>query len=99
MASGFSPQNEQFLHDVVAGGLYPSKEAALNAAVDALRTGRSDADDDNLPMVPEEHMAGVEEGLADLEAGRCIEMTPNEWERLRQFARDVAAGKNPPIAE
>jgi hypothetical protein len=37
MADQLSNQSEQYLADVVAGGLYPSKEAALEAAVTALR--------------------------------------------------------------
>jgi hypothetical protein len=99
MASGFSPQNEQFLHDIVAGGLYPSKEAAIDAALDAFRAAQPEPFDPNIPMVPDEHMEGVEEALAELDAGLGVEMTRDEWDRLRQFARDVAAGKNPPIDE
>lgn len=32
-----STQNEQFLADVLASGLFPSREAALEAAVEVLR--------------------------------------------------------------
>jgi len=85
MSFGLSPQNEQFLTDAVAGGLFPSKEAALDAAVESLRERQSD-----VPMVPEEHMAGVEEALAELDAGLGVEMTPAEWERLRQEAHAAA---------
>ena len=37
MASELSPQSEQFIASVVAGGLFSSREAVLEAAVTALR--------------------------------------------------------------
>jgi hypothetical protein len=40
MDKALSPQSEQYLASVVAGGLFPSKEAALEAAVAALREKR-----------------------------------------------------------
>jgi len=89
MSSGFSPHNEQFLTHMVADGFFSSREAALDAAIDALREKQGD-----IPLIPEEHMALVEEGLEDLELNGATEMTAADWERLRQLARDVAAGRD-----
>jgi hypothetical protein len=56
-----SPQAERYLASFVAGGLFPSKEAAIEAAVAALREKT-----EPIPFVPDEHMARVE---AAIEAG------------------------------
>jgi hypothetical protein len=37
MAHELSPHNEQFIRDSLATGVYPTREALLNSAVDALR--------------------------------------------------------------
>ncbi len=89
MEHGLSPQNQQYLEQVVAGGIYPSKEAALDAAVAALREKN-----DEIPFIPDEHMGAVEQAIESADAGLCRTMTEDDWERLRQLARDVAAGKN-----
>lgn len=86
MSFGLSPQNEHFLEQAVARGYFPSKEAALDAAVTALRRHQ-----DEVPEVPEEHARSVDEGLDDLATGGSHEMTPADWRRLREFARDVAS--------
>lgn len=83
-----SPEAEQFLASVVAGGQFVSKEAALEAAVAALRE-KSD-----LPLVPEEHVELVEAAIVSAQEGRLREFTPGDWWRLRQFARDIAAQGN-----
>ena len=79
MITQLSPQNEQFLASVVAGGLFASQEAALAAAIDALREKI-----EPIPYVPGEHMERVEQGMADARAGRKRELTDADWERLRQ---------------
>jgi hypothetical protein len=43
------------------------------------------------PLVPEEHMAAVEQGLASAAAGLSRPFTPADWARLRQIAHDVAS--------
>ena len=86
MANGLSPQSEQYLAHIVATGMFPSKEAALDAAVVALREKN-----DEIPLIPEEHMALVEEALASSEAGESRPMTKEDWDQLREFARRVAA--------
>lgn len=86
MSFELSPQSEQYLASVVAGGIYPSKEAALEAAVAALRER-----DRAIPMVPAEHMALVEAAIESANAGQVREMTEADWEGLRQLARDTAA--------
>jgi len=89
MDQHLSPQNEEFLERIVAGGIFPSKAAALDAAVTALRQNN-----DAIPFVPDEHMDAVEHAIDEADAGRTWEMTPDDWARLRQRARDVAARKN-----
>jgi hypothetical protein len=59
MVKELSPQAEQYLAGVVAGGLFPSKEAALEAAAAALREKT-----DEIPFVPDEHMEQVERLLS-----------------------------------
>jgi hypothetical protein len=90
MSRELSPQVEQYLASVVAGGLFPSKEAALEAAVAALREKT-----EPIPFVPDEHIERLEQAIESANAGRCREMTDADWERLRQRARD-AASHNPP---
>jgi Arc/MetJ-type ribon-helix-helix transcriptional regulator len=89
MNHDLSPQSEQYLDQMVSGGVYPSKEAALEAAIEALREKNEE-----IPFVPDEHMEAVERGIEEANAGRLIPMTPEYWERLRQVARDAAAGKS-----
>ena len=90
MSHGLSPQAEQYLAEVVAGGLFPSKEAALEAAVAALR-----ASTESIPTVPPEHMAAVEAGIESLNAGRCREFTDQDWDDLIQLAVETAAKDKP----
>ncbi len=89
MEHELSPQNEQYLERIVAGGLFPSKEAALDAAVAALREKT-----DEIPFVPDEHMEAVEQGIDEAEAGLSRPMTDEDWSRLRQYAYKVAARKH-----
>ncbi|MBL8827290.1 MAG: hypothetical protein JNM18_09910 [Planctomycetaceae bacterium] len=85
MANGLSPQNEQFLNRAIAEGLFPSTEAALDAAVSALRE-QSEA----IPFVPAEHAALVDAAIEAANAGQSREMTAADWESLRQKVRSVA---------
>ena len=88
MEHRLSPQNEQYLEQIVAVGLYASKEAALNAAIVALREKTEE-----VPAVPAEHFDAVEAGLAEAEAGLCQPMTDDEWSQLRQRAHEIAAAR------
>lgn len=88
MDSHLSPQTEQFLADAVANGMFPSKEAALEAAVEALREKT-----ESIQYVPDEHMADVEEALESANAGEGTPMTSADWDDLRQRAHDVAASR------
>lgn len=83
MASELSPQSESYLARVLAGGLYPSKEAAIDAAVAALREKNSD-----IPLIPDEHDAAVEQAIASSEAGLSRPMTSEDWAALRRIADD-----------
>ncbi|MBX9791156.1 MAG: hypothetical protein K2Y37_19730 [Pirellulales bacterium] len=80
-----SPQSEQYLASVVADGIYPSREAALEAAVAALR-----ARDRAIPMVPAEHMALVEEAIESSLAGKSSIMTDADWDNLRRRIVETA---------
>lgn len=64
---------------VVASGMFPSKEAAIDAAVDALREKT-----EPIPMVPEEHMEEVERAIEESRAGLSTPMTAEDWAELRQ---------------
>jgi Arc/MetJ-type ribon-helix-helix transcriptional regulator len=85
MSHELSPQAEQFLDGVVAGGLFPSKEAALEAAVEALRA-RTDPG-----MIPAVHMELVEQAIESALAGRVRPWTDADWDGLRKLAEDAAA--------
>jgi hypothetical protein len=85
MADQLSAQSETYLTQVVAGGLYPSKEAALDAAVEALREKNK-----GIPFIPAEHAEMVEQAIASSEAGRSSLMTSSDWDALRRLAREVA---------
>lgn len=86
MAQPLSPQAEQFLASIVAGGLYPSKEAALEAAVAALREKS-----ESLLPVPDGHVELVEEAIIAADKGELRSLDKADWLRLRQFAHEVAA--------
>jgi transposase len=90
MIRELSPQIEQYLASVVAGGLFPSEEAALEAAIAALREKT-----EPIPFVPDEHMERLDQAIDSANAGRCREMSDADWESLHQLARDNASG-NPP---
>ncbi len=88
MSSGLSPQTEQYLAEMVAGGVFSSKEAAIDAAVEALHEKY-----EQIPTIPPEHEALIEEAILSDDAGESREMTAEDWAELRQYAHDVAAGK------
>lgn len=90
MAGQLSPQSETYLHQLVAGGLYPSKEAALDAAVEALREKNAPP-----PLIPEEHSDLVEKAIASSEAGRSRPMSADDWVRIRQLAQDPDSQRSP----
>ena len=87
MVRELPPQIEQYLSSVVAGGLFPSEEAALEAAIAALREKT-----EQIPFTPEEHRERLDQALESANAGLCREMTDADWEALRQLARDAWAG-------
>lgn len=77
MASDLSPQNEQYLQQVLAGGLFPTREAALDAAVSALREKQEESQ-----PIPSEHRRLVEKALDELDAGLGEAWDVNEEKRL-----------------
>lgn len=84
MSGELAPQYEAFIQEALAAGTFASREKLLEAAVESLRERR------NIPMVPEEHEAALEEAFEDEAAGRVTEFTEADWERYRQMARDAA---------
>ena len=68
-------------------GLAGSPEAALEAAVAALREKTEPV------SIPDEHVEAIERALASSRAGLSRKITPADWEDIRQAARDAAAGK------
>lgn len=67
MSSELSPGTEAFIAGALAGGTFPTREALLESAVEALRRQWSP---DAVGQIPTEHLALVEQALADLDAGR-----------------------------
>jgi len=86
MDHSLSPQTEEFLANMVANGVFPSRAAAIEAAVSALREKAA-----AIPAVPAEHLARVEQAIESANAGLTTPMTADDWAGLRQRARDVAA--------
>jgi hypothetical protein len=86
MSTGLSPQIEQKIAAAVASGLFPSREALIEAGVAQLL-------DEHIPLVPAEHMARVEEAIESSHAGLSRPMTDEDWQRLRDRACAVAAKK------
>ncbi|MBL8827279.1 MAG: hypothetical protein JNM18_09855 [Planctomycetaceae bacterium] len=73
MSQGLSPQNEQFITDAVARGLFPTREAVLDQALDHLRHQRA---------AHEELERELQKGLDDIAAGRVVEMDDEEIEQM-----------------
>lgn len=86
MDGQLSPQAEEFLAHIVADGLFASKQAAMEAAVKALREKT-----ESIPLIPDEHMEAVERGVESANAGRTKPITPEFWDQLRKIAQEAAA--------
>ena len=86
MATQLSPQIEQYLASIVADGLFPSPEAATEAAIAALREKT-----EPIPFVPDEHLERVEQAIEAANAGQTCPMTPEYWANLRQIVRAAAS--------
>ncbi len=79
-----SPQTEEYPASIVAGSLFTSKEAALEAAEAALRERT-----EPISFVPDKHMARVEVAIESANAGLTSPTTPTYWDGLRQDIRDM----------
>ncbi|MBL8830711.1 MAG: hypothetical protein JNM18_27300 [Planctomycetaceae bacterium] len=84
--SQLSPQSEQFLEQAVAAGWFPSKEAALDAAVRALQDARAE-----LPLIADDHLDAVEAGLDEADAGKSAPWTSQDRDTIRQLGRQRRA--------
>lgn len=83
MNENLSPFSEAFIQESLAAGRFSSREKLLDAAIEALR------ESDKVPMVPDEHMAAVEEGIRDADAGRFV--SSNVEEAIQSmYARNAA---------
>jgi hypothetical protein len=50
----------------------------------------SDRSPADLPLVDPEHMAGVEEAIRSLDAGRGVELTEAEWDAIEREGIEAA---------
>jgi Arc/MetJ-type ribon-helix-helix transcriptional regulator len=82
MGSSLSPENEAFIRSAIADGLYPSRKALLNAAVDALRL--PDSRDERL-------QAALQAGIDDIATGRAEEW--NADDATRRYRERLAERK------
>ncbi|MBL9083558.1 MAG: hypothetical protein JNK76_17205 [Planctomycetales bacterium] len=82
MSGELAPQTEAFIHVALAEGRFASREQLLDAAVAALRN-------EKIPMVPEEHMAAVEEGIREANEGKLVPADVEDAVR-RMYARNAA---------
>lgn len=86
MDERLSTESQRYLTSVVSAGLYPSEQAALEAAIAALR----ERNEQSTP-VPIEHLEAVEKGIASSIAGRSRPLTAADWARFRQIAREACS--------
>lgn len=75
MATDLSPENEQFIQQVVASGAFEGRVEALNAAVGLLKRRQ-------------ELLRHIDEGTAQLKGGQY---TDYDQDGLRQFLDEVQA--------
>ncbi|NLY00005.1 MAG: hypothetical protein GXY83_28235 [Rhodopirellula sp.] len=73
MSTNLTPENEQFLSEVVARGVFPSREEALNTAVVLLKRR-------------EEVVCAVNAGIEQVERG---DVRPLDVEKLREEIRGL----------
>jgi Arc/MetJ-type ribon-helix-helix transcriptional regulator len=88
MIHRYSEQVELFLEQMIAEGVFGTREAAIEAAVTLLREQTQ-----QIPFVPDEHMEEVERAIEESDQGSTTPMTPADWETLRQLARSSAGRK------
>ncbi|HEY2881102.1 MAG TPA: hypothetical protein VGJ15_01685 [Pirellulales bacterium] len=89
MSSDLSAHIEQKIAHAVAVGLYPTREALIEAGVEHLLS-------EQIPAVPQEHMPLVEAACESSLAGHSAEMTAAEWDGLHQMVTEIAAGRKAP---
>ncbi|MBA4015657.1 MAG: hypothetical protein C0483_00570 [Pirellula sp.] len=76
--SSLSPQNEQFVEQALARGLFASREELVDAAVEELRIKR---DFEQLALSPEQ-LQGVDHAIDQSEAGQGCEYGEADWQDL-----------------
>jgi hypothetical protein len=64
MSTGLSPENELFIQQAVAAGIFPGRGRALDEAVDLLKSRQS-------------ILAHIDEGTRQLHEGDCVELDQN----------------------
>lgn len=86
MANPLSSDAEAFIAKIIAEGFFETREAVLERCVASLRAELGD-----IPIVPAEHMEGVEAGFDDIENGDFVEFTDEVRERILTNALARAA--------
>ena len=86
MSSELLPENEQFIREAVHTGLYQNRDQALNAAVHLLRRRQ-------------ELAAYINEGIAELDTGKGIELADDDqlhrfFEEVKREARERHAARD-----
>lgn len=87
--SYLSPQNEQFVEQALAQGLFASREELVDAAVENLRL-KQDAEK-NFDLSPEQ-LQLVDEAIDQSEAGQGREYAEADWQDLLQ--RSLERGRS-----
>ncbi len=85
MERELSSQNEHYLAELVASGVFPSREAALNAAVEALKLQGSD-----IPYVPDEHLEAVEAAIKSIRRDGTFPVDDEHWRRLDRLVDAIS---------
>lgn len=80
MASELSPQTEQFIQQAVASGLYPSREAMIDKAIEILHKAEA----------RQALIHDVNQGIAEFAAGLGAEMTREDWDEIELAGIELA---------
>lgn len=83
MIPNLSSDNERFIDEALASGLFPSREKLLDQAVEALRRRQDQVALD----------AALREGLAQLDAGLGRELSDADFDRIAEQAVQQASGR------
>ncbi len=80
MSSNISPENERYLEDAVARGVFPSRGDALNSAVELLKR-------------QEQLVRDVNAGIAEIDRGEVLPLDMEEIKTARRAWRSEKHGQ------